>query len=382
MSSCSPFAHIQSLLSSVMSNSKKEDEKNYFVGTQAIVGPAWKSYRASPFVDHDYSEPSYDMLTEFREAVASTGMNHFKFKLAPNACESYKLPTSSENINSLTELANVKEIAATLADSRFKWYHIWTYSWSLRKKLNEDFTEEQIQAEYDEIFALTTHLLQCHQNTGKVFMLGNWEGDWELLGNNGSSASGDVGHDLSLAPDSDRVDKYIKWATIRQKAVDDAKAALGASVAGVHVYFYIEFNFEKENYEDHPDEPGTPRPTILNSVAPRVNPDFLSYSSYKSTNRYMNHQGKWFKQTEVDKDFMAILDYAQGKLNPKSTDLTPVLGSMDKRVFIGEFSPLRKKEEDLHIPSASLVIKRRLWSGDAPLFCTGRVLTTTPMRCH
>jgi hypothetical protein len=329
---------------------------NFFVGTQAIVSKNWKRYRVAPFTGHAYSETGYDMLSEFRESVASTGMNHFKFKLSPNACESYALSCSSDDINSLTELAQVAEVEDTLADPRFKWYHIWLYSWTLRKKLAEDFTDEQLQDEYNEVHALTSHLLQTYQNTGKVFMLGNWEGDWEIMLSSGCTIG--VNADFSCAPSPEIISKYIKWASVRQKAIDDAKNEFSGN--GVEVFFYIEFNLEKGNQRDHPQLPGTPRPTILNSIVPYVNPDLLSYSSYKSTNRYMDHKGRWFNQTGVDKLLYNILDYAESKLTPSSKNLTGVLGNLNRRVFIGEFSPVRTRSEALFVSSAAQVVRAAL----------------------
>lgn len=330
---------------------------NFFLGTQALFGPNWTRYRAAPFSGRQYSEPGYDMLTEFRESVVSTGMNHFKFKLSTNACESYALSCSSSAITNLTQLAQVSEIADTLADSRLKWYHIWTYSWSLRNKLDEDFSEDQVAREYAEVFELTTHLLQTYQNTGKVFMLGNWEGDWELMWASGCRVNG--AYDFSCVPSVEIVSKYVQWGQVRQAAISDARNAMNAQ--GVNVLYYMEFNLGKENFQDHPQVAGMARPTMVNSVVPFVNPDMLSYSSYKSTNSYMKHEGQWFNQTGTDQDFFRILDHAESKLGDvASTDLTPILGDLERRVFIGEYAPVRSFEADLFVPSAAQMIRASL----------------------
>ncbi len=332
---------------------------NFFIGTQAIVAPTWSGYRVSPYAGRAYTESGFDMLTEFREGVAATGMNHFKFKLSPNVCASYKLSCNDRDISSLTQLPQVTQVAATLRDSRFKWYHIWGYSYSLPNKLSEPFTQTQVNAEYTEIYNWAAHLLQTYRNTGKVFFLGNWEGDWELLGASGCS-SGSV-YDLSCAPSQAVIDKYIKWTTTRQQAINAAKRDFGTQ--GVNVFFYIEFNLGDENFADHPSRSGVPRPTILNSVVPSVNPDFVSYSSYKSTNKYMDHTGQWFNQTRVDGNFWAVLNHAQSKLTSTSTDLRMVLGDMTKRVFIGEFSPVNTRDASLFASSAAEVFRAALQWG-------------------
>lgn len=329
---------------------------NFFLGTQAICAPTWSAYRIAPYDSHAYSESGYDMLTEFRESVATSGLNHFKFKLTPNACESYKISCDSTTLSSLTELSQVGEIAATLADPRFQWYHIWGYSFSLPNKLSESFTDEQLDAEYNEIYNWTAHILQTYRDTDKVFFLGNWEGDWELMG--ASRCRSGSAFDLGCAPSEEIVDKYIKWTSTRQRAIDAAKQDFGTQ--GVNVFFYIEFNFADENFADHPNTPGVPRPTILNSVVPSVNPDFISFSSYKSTNSYVDYQIESFNQEQVDENFWTVLDYAESKLTEKGTDLSMVLGDMTKRVFIGEFSPVNSKDPVLFAPTTAQVVRAAL----------------------
>lgn len=329
---------------------------NFFIGTQAIYAPTWNAYRIAPYAGHAYSESGYDMLTEFRESVATSGLNHFKFKLTPNTCESYRISCDSSLISSMVELSQVSEIAATLADARFRWYHIWGYSFSLPNKLSEPFTDEQLDAEYNEIYNWAAHMLQTYRDTDKVFFLGNWEGDWELMG--ASRCRSGSTYDLTCAPSQEVIDKYIKWTTTRQRAIDAAKQDFGTQ--GVNIFFYIEFNFADENFEDHPNAPGVLRPTMLNSVVPLVNPDFLSYSSYKSTNNYMNYQDQSFDLSRVDENFWSILDYAESKLMPKSTDQNMVSGDMTRRVFIGEFSPVNSRDPELFAPSTAQVVRAAL----------------------
>jgi hypothetical protein len=334
---------------------------NYFVGTQAIFGPKWNSYRIAPFAGHEYAEKDFDMLTEFRESVAVTGMNHFKFKLSFNNCASYHLNCTDADISSLTELSQVAEIAATFEDPRFKWYHIWGYSYSLPGRMNEPFTQDQVDQEYNEIYFWAAHMLETYKNTGKTFFLGNWEGDWELMWSSGCKTS--AGYNFTCVPDQEIIDKYIIWTTTRQTAINDAKRDYGTD--GVNVYFYIEFNLGDQNYEDHPSLPGVERPTMLNSVIPSVNPDFLSYSSYKSTNKYIKHQGQWFDQDGVDQKFWNVLEYAESKLMPKDdTDMSMVLGEPTsaslRRVFIGEFGTSRTSEPELWVSTTAQIIRAAL----------------------
>ena len=154
---------------------------NYFIGTQAIVAPGWNSYRVAPYEAHSYGEPGFDMLSEFRESVALTGSNHFKFKLSSNVCKSYQLNCQDSEISSLRELSEVPEVADTFADPRFRWYHLWMYSYNLPKVLKATHTQQLLKNEFEETYEWAVHMLQTYQGSNKVFFVGNWEGDWELM---------------------------------------------------------------------------------------------------------------------------------------------------------------------------------------------------------
>lgn len=368
-----------------LANKKSEAHRNYFLGTQAVFAPAWKSYRIAPFAGHGYDEPDMDMLTELRTAVKGMGCQQFKFKLASNTCQSYQLPNGS-HASSLKELAQVPEVAATLADPDLIYYHIWTYSFANPKPFAEPLTAAKLEAEYQETYDLAVHLLKEHQNTEKVFFIGNWEGDWELMW--ASNCRCDGKFDFCHAPSPEVIKRYTDWAQTRQRAIDNAKRDVAA--AGVDMFYYIEFNLECENFDVHPKhkakgkgkkgkkdeddhddhdhdhddgEHKECRPTMLNSVIPAVNPDFLSYSSYKSTNKYMEHRGEWFKQKNIDEKFWKVLDFAQSKLqDKKDTDFSAICGDgrVLKRVFIGEFGSTRTCDSSLFCPSVAHVVRASL----------------------
>lgn len=353
-----------------LTNKKSDAHRNYFLGTQAIFAPKWKSYRIPPFEGHGYDEPGWDMLTELRTAVKGMGCQQFKFKLGDSTCQSYQLPNCN-GVSSLKELAEVPEVAATLADPDLIYYHIWTYSFANPKPFASPLTEKKLAAEYKETYDLAVHLLTEYKKTDKVFLIGNWEGDWELMWASDCRCNGKF--DFCKAPTDEIIERYTQWAQTRQRAIDNAKRDVDAS--GVDMFYYIEFNLECENFDSKPDGKGKKkekghdhdhkdcRPTMLNSVVPQVNPDFLSYSSYKSTNKYMEHKGKFFKQKQVDERFWKILDYAESKLqDKKGTDFSAICGDgrILKRVFIGEFGATRTCDPALFCPSVAHVVRASL----------------------
>lgn len=133
--------------------------------------------------------------------------------------------------------------------------------------------------EYDEIYELTEYLLQTYSGTGKRFYIGNWEGDWMLNGSN-------TWPDPNTIP-SERITAMADWATIRQQAVNDAKAATPHN--DVEVWYYLEMN--------RADWVLSGEPCIVNSVMPILSSngviiDYISFSSYtlKFVDESTSHQ--------------------------------------------------------------------------------------------
>eukprot|EP00934_Nitzschia_sp_Nitz4_P009138 Nitzschia sp. Nitz4//scaffold15_size197535//184131//185372//NITZ4_001612-RA/size197535-processed-gene-0.36-mRNA-1//1//CDS//3329537817//9128//frame0 len=325
--------------------------RTFFLGTQSVYGKQWTPYRVPPFAGHEYTESGYDFLKEQREGVAAAGVNQFKFKLSNDTCDSYCISPTSP-VKNLVQLCQVPEIAVTLADPRFQWYQMWVTTFQAPKIFRKKWTEDLQQAEYNETYAWAVHMLTNYQGTNKVFFVGAWEGDWKLLW--ASGAKTESGYDLSLVPTDEVLETYITWSKIRQKAIDDAKR--DCPFQGVHIFHYIEFNLGDPNFEDHPSMPGTIRPTILNAVVPAVNPDFLSYSSYSRTNAYGKCGKRKFDQEAADKSFWELLDYAESKLAPTSTDFS-VLGGLSRRVFIGEFGVGRRQPVETWAPTLCHVVR-------------------------
>jgi Tat protein secretion system quality control protein TatD with DNase activity len=116
-----------------------------------------------------------------------------------------------------------------------------------------------------------------------------------------------------MTPSKSHVKNMTKWFKIRQKAIDDAKKM--TTHENVFVYHYIEVNLATKGMEGEV--------CVSESVLPKVNVDFVSYSSYEAI-KNKNFEGK--KQTLTD-----ILNYLEGKLKPKKN--LP----FKRRVFIGEY---------------------------------------------
>lgn len=163
-------------------------------------------------------------------------------------------------------------------------------------------TSADREREYKELFELTTYLLTHFQGTKKTFYLGHWEGDWSLLG---GFAKDDEPSDVAI-------NGMVEWLNVRQKAIDDAKAQHRDS--DVTAYGYVEVNLVRKALEG--------RKAVTNSVLPRIDVDYVSYSSWDSLAMDAGAPAMARRLTES-------LSYIESKLRRKQVP--------GKRVFIGEF---------------------------------------------
>jgi len=288
-------------------NKKSEqiESYNYAIGTQT-VGSKYK------FTDKT-------MLVETALEIKKMGSNLLKFSMHPRYfSENYGLP-KNDKINSLTKLATLEPSVKEVLDMDFKYYHIWTYCFSqytpepigkkddtAQIKFINGYPKKYEDALYKEIYDFASHLLKTYSGTGKNFYLGNWEGDWHLRSD----------YDRTKPVNPKTLEGMIQWAKTRQKAIDDAKRDTKHS--NVEVYNYIEVNLVKKAL----NEPQAK--VVANSIVNVVNPDFVSYSSYDSTNPYKT-------EDSLKVNLKKSLDYLESQLSPKEG-----LPS-GKRVWIGEY---------------------------------------------
>jgi hypothetical protein len=278
---------------------------NYAIGTQT-VGSKYKFTDAT-------------MLVETALEIEKMGSNLLKFSMNGRYCsENYGLPKNPE-INSLTKLATLEPSVKQVLDMDFKFYHIWAYGFSqytpeppgkkddtAQIKFINGYPKEYEDALYDELYEFTAHLLTTYSETGKVFYLGNWEGDWHLRSD----------YDRNKPVNLKTLEGMTRWATVRQKAIDDAKKNIKHQ--NVSVYNYIEVNLVTKAL-DEPDSK-----FVINSIVNVVNPDYVSYSSYDATNPFKTEK-------DLKKNLQKALTYIESQLSPK-------IGLPEgKRVWIGEY---------------------------------------------
>ena len=313
------------------------EDYNYIVGTQT-VGPKYKFTNES-------------MLVETAKQIKDMGSNLLKFSMHPRYCnENYGL-TENKEITSLTSLAQLEPSVKEVLNMDFKFYHIWVYGFSQYSpepkgqkndtsqiKFIGGYPDLYAEALYDELYELTSYLLKEFNNSGKVFYLGNWEGDWHLRWD----------YDRTKPADEATLKGMLKWAKIRQKAIDDAKR--DTEYKNVNIYHYVEVNLVRRGIE-------LGDKVVTNTIIKEVNPDYVSYSSYDATNPPKTEQ-------ELHVSLSESLDYIESYLQPKK-------GLPDgKRVWIGEYgSPFMRYGEKVQNERAKWVIKTGLkWNAPFILF--------------
>jgi hypothetical protein len=262
---------------------------NYFVGTQTF-------------------EPKYQFskdsrLVETAQAIGKLNSNIIKFTMAPNAFETYGLPKNSK-IKSLQDFAEFDPSVQSIFKSPFSYYFIWTYRHSAKENnyWRGGMSPKDQEDEYREIYDFASYLLTTYGNSNKAFYLGHWEGDWSLLG----------GFDNHAEPTDVAIQGMIDWLNIRQKAIQDARKAHPKSRAAV--YGYTEVNLVTKAMAG--------KKTVTNSVLPKVDVDFVSYSCWDSLDV---SKGEAAMMAQLRQS----LDYIESKMMRELRD--------GKKVFIGEF---------------------------------------------
>ena len=267
---------------------KKSDleDYNFVLGTQGIGGY--------------YKFTDESALIEQAKHIRAMGSNILKISLGKKSQKVYGLPI--KKVKSTKELFLSNKDYKIVFDMDFKFIFTWVHSITqIQWKKGINKKEEQIL--YNEMYEFVSYLLKEYNNSGKTFMIGNWEGDWLLHPE----------YNRKITPPKKDVKNMTKWFQIRQKAIDDAKKK--TKHKNVQIYHYIELNLALKGMKGEV--------CIAENILPKVDIDLVSYSSYEAIKK-RNFE-------EKTKTLTAIFNYLEKQLKPKK-DIP-----FKRRVFIGEY---------------------------------------------
>lgn len=242
-----------------------------------------------------YGFSEENVLVETARGIRAMGSDVIKLSLTPTL---YGLDAS---LNALPYAEIVRQVPEyrTVFDLDFTHYILWVHDRGTRDALSLRMDPEDRAAVYREMYDLTRFLLTRYDRTGKVFLLGHWEGDWVLLG----------GTDTEQNPAPERVTGMIESLRTRQQAVEDARRATPHS--NVYVGHYCEVNRPLDAKDK-----GMVRMT--SHVLPHVRVDMVSYSAYDSL--YTHRLAEALDYIEAHARVTGYFD-----------------GIFDKKVFVGEY---------------------------------------------
>ena len=153
-----------------------------------------------------------DLLTETTNGIVSVGGNQMKLKLSDTSCQTYNLDCDNGTITSLKSLAMHDSFASTFSRPELQWYQFWLSSFSNPKPLQKNWTVAALEADYKEIKEWASYMLEKYSGSRKVFMAGNWEGDWMLMDASGCKLP-DGKFNLTCNPTPEVIDRLneITW---------------------------------------------------------------------------------------------------------------------------------------------------------------------------
>lgn len=218
-------------------------------------------------VNGQYHFGDEDFLNEGADRILELGSRVIKVYLTLNhegpSPQMYPFHTEWPECDSLVELAETPPFRQLFAKP-FSTYILTVF----RKGQSAGYwrtslTAADVRAEEEAMYQLARHLLTRYRDTGKTFVLQNWETDWAVRGS----------FDRTTDPAPEALENLRRWAQARQRGVDRARAEFPG--ASSRVFHALEVNLVAQGMLEN-------RPCVANRVLPHVELDLISYSAWDS----------------------------------------------------------------------------------------------------
>lgn len=208
-----------------------------------------------------YNFTEADYLNEGADRVLELGSRVIKVFLIPGMVQTF-YPFNSDWSPAPTDVVDLAQrpYFQTLFAKPFSTFILEVVPVTGGPQFLDGLTKEEADAERDQMYRLAKYLLTAYANTGKTFILQNWEGDHLLRFGLGPNA----------VPDATRLQGMIDWWNVRQDGVRQARQEVGEH--DVEVLHAAEVNFVEDAMEG--------KVTATNDVLPFTDCDLYSYSSW------------------------------------------------------------------------------------------------------
>jgi hypothetical protein len=229
---------------------------------------------------------------------AQSGFRAVRLVLSPVSRRTYGL--TGERAGNLSALFGGVAIQAVLKHRELHTVMFTAYdfaSYPEQHYLDPTFLAANRQRIFDEYEQLTEEIMRRESGSGRVFVIGHWEGDNQVYC--GSSyrflvEDAERANCLGKNP-GERLAGLTEWLRIRQQAIAAGRErAKAAGASGVEVLHAVEFN-SLYHFRGVPGASlkGKSYRGVLDTVVPAVKPDLCSYSAWESLNP--NRLGKDLK---------------------------------------------------------------------------------------
>ena len=274
---------------------------------------------------NDSAKPAAtDQLNWGADLVAGLGTRTIRIALATR--DDYRLGLSGDL--DLVQLAQHPAYDRVLKDARFRTVMLTTYSrGAMASNWSDGYSQAEFDAERDEIRRLGVYLLNTPAVNGKTCIILYWEGD----------------NAMALWPNKRTIwDAYTNWIRSRVEGVKLARQKYPASAA--KLFSGLEFN-QIHNWQTGElcgspvNDPVRTDPLrnrcLIDYVAPQVEVDYYSYSSWESL-----IQKETFPNDNLKQRYKADLNFALSLIKARRPEIT------EHNFILGEYGFERARYGD------------------------------------
>lgn len=260
------------------------------------------------------NDGTIDRLNWAADKVAEIGSRTIRVTIATR--DDYRVNPPAAD---LIQIAQSPAYDKLFRDARFQTYLLTTYTaGDMAGNWADGYTGSEYAAERDEIKRLCEYLLSNPAFANKTFIILNWEGDNAIYYHANRRSAWD---------------HFTNWIRARADGVKLARLLYPSS--GVKLFSGLEFNTLKNLQTGQPCGAPVADPArddslqnrcVIDFVAPQVEVDYYSYSSWNSLQDKLDNPGESLKQR-----FKTDLDFALSKIKARRPEIA------ERNFIIGEF---------------------------------------------